>query len=40
MYNHVKESGCGDLVVGLLESDDDKNILVMEKGMCDLPTFV
>ncbi len=40
MYNHVKQSGCGDLFLGLLEYDDEKNILVMERGMCDLKTFV
>ncbi len=36
MYNHVKQSGCGDLFLGLLEYDDEKNILVMERGRCDL----
>jgi hypothetical protein len=40
MYKHLKQCGCGDLVLGLLENDDDKNILVMERGMCDLKTFV
>jgi hypothetical protein len=40
MYNHVKQSGCGDLFLGLLEYDDEKNILVMERGRCDLKTFV
>jgi hypothetical protein len=40
MYKHVNKCGCGDLVLGLLENDDDKNILVMERGMCDLKTFV
>jgi hypothetical protein len=40
MYNYVKQSGCGDLFLGLLEYDDEKNILVMERGMCDLKTFV
>jgi hypothetical protein len=39
MYNHVKQSGCGDLFLGLLEYDDEKNILVMERGRCDLKTF-
>ncbi len=39
MYKHLKSSGCDDLVLGLLEHDDDKNILVMERGMCDLKTF-
>jgi hypothetical protein len=36
MYKHLKQCGCGELVLGLLENDDDKNILVMERGMCDL----
>jgi hypothetical protein len=36
MYKHLKHCGCGDLVLGLLENDDDKNVLVMERGMCDL----
>jgi hypothetical protein len=40
MYKHLNQCGCGDLVLGLLENDDDKNILVMERGMCDLKTFV
>ncbi len=40
MYNHVKQSGCGDLFLDLLEYDDEKNILVMERGRCDLKTFV
>jgi hypothetical protein len=40
MYKYLKQSGCGDLVLGLLENDDNKNILVMERGMCDLKTFV
>jgi hypothetical protein len=41
MYKHLKQCGCGDLVLGLLENDDDdENILVMERGMCDLKTFV
>jgi hypothetical protein len=40
MYKQVKHSGCGDLFLGLLEYDDEKNILVMERGMCDLKTFV
>ncbi len=40
MYDHLKQCDCGDLVLGLLEHDDDKNILVMERGMCDLETFV
>ncbi len=40
MYKHLKKCGCGDLFLGLLENDDDKNILVMERGMCDLKTFV
>jgi hypothetical protein len=40
MYKHVNQCGCGDLVLSLLEYDDDQNILVMERGMCDLKTFV
>jgi hypothetical protein len=40
MYKHLNQCGCGNLVLGLLENDDDKNILVMERGMCDLKTFV
>ncbi len=40
MYNHLKQCGCGDLVLGLLKHDDNKNILVMERGMCDLKKFV
>jgi hypothetical protein len=36
MYKQVKHSGCGDLFLGLLEYDDEKNILVMERGRCDL----
>ena len=40
MYKHIKQCGCGDLFLDLLENDDDKNILVMERGMCDLKTFV
>ncbi len=40
MYNHVKKTGCGDLFLGLLEYDDEKNMLVMERGRCDLKTFV
>jgi hypothetical protein len=39
MYKHLKQCGCDDLVLGLLENYDDKNILVMERGMCDLKTF-
>jgi hypothetical protein len=39
MYKHLRKCGCGDLVLGLLENDDDKNILVMERGMCDLKRF-
>jgi hypothetical protein len=40
MYIHVKQSGCGDLFLGLLEYDDEKNIIVIERGRCDLKTFV
>jgi hypothetical protein len=40
MYKHIRQCGCGDLVLGLIKNDDDKNILVMERGMCDLKTFV
>ncbi len=39
MYKYINKRGCGDLFLGLLENDDDKNILVMERGMCDLKTF-
>ncbi len=40
MYKYIKQCDCGNLFLGLLENDDDKNILVMERGMCDLKTFV
>jgi hypothetical protein len=40
MYKYLKKCSCGDLVLGLLENDDDKNILVMERGICDLKKFV
>jgi hypothetical protein len=40
MYKHLKQCGCDDLVLGLIENDDDRNILVMERGMCDLKKFV
>ncbi len=36
MYKYLKQNGCGDLVLDLLEYDDYKNILVMERGICDL----
>jgi hypothetical protein len=40
MYKYINKRGCGDLFLGLLENDDNNNILVMERGMCDLKTFV
>ncbi len=40
MYKHLKKCGCDNLFLSLLENDYDKNILVMERGMCDLKTFV
>jgi hypothetical protein len=41
MYKHLKQCSFGDLFLGLLKNDDDdKTILVMERGMCDLKTFV
>jgi hypothetical protein len=40
MYRHLNQFFCGDLVLGLLKDDDDKNILVMERGVCDLKKFI
>ncbi len=39
MYKHVQQNGCGDLFLDLLEYDDEKKILVMERGMCNLKEF-
>ncbi len=39
IYHYIQHSSCSDLVLGLLEHDDEKKILVMERGMCDLKTF-
>ncbi len=39
IYKHIKKSSCSDLILNLLEYDDDKLILVMERGMCDLRKF-
>jgi hypothetical protein len=38
-YKYLKESSCRDLVLDLLEYDNDSQILVMERGICDLQTF-
>jgi hypothetical protein len=38
-YKHLKESSCRDLVLDLLEYDDKNQMLVMERGICDLQTF-
>ncbi len=38
-YKHLKESSCRDLILDLLEYDNDSQILVMERGICDLQTF-
>jgi hypothetical protein len=40
MYKHLKESTCRDLIVDLLEYDNENKIVVMERAICDLQTFV
>jgi hypothetical protein len=38
-YKLLKKSSCCDLVLDLLEYDNENQILVMERGICDLQTF-
>ena len=39
IYRHLKSHSCGDLSLDLLHSDDSRNLLVIERGICDLKTF-
>jgi hypothetical protein len=39
-YILLNEYGCGDLILKLIEFNDEKNILIIERGICDLQTFV
>ncbi len=35
-YKHLKESSCRDLILDVLEYDNNSQVLVMERGICDL----
>ncbi len=39
MYMYIKRTDCGDLFLNLIKNGDDKNILIMERGICDLKKF-
>jgi hypothetical protein len=36
MYDYVKQKGVGDLFLNLIDYDDEKKVLVLDRGKCDL----